>query len=128
MLFRSDLEGHDAWFRFNDDIMTNMLKNRIKYKNYVVNSDKYGNYSCDFGSLHVIFLVWSPFDVYHFHKQKNTYTIEFLENDLKIHGHKYFMYITHTRGRMFSNKWYKVGYYNDNNPRMYKLMNKYKST
>ena len=126
VLGNHDLEGHDDWFRFDGDIMTNMLKNRIKYKNYVVNSDKYGNYSCDFGSLHVIFLAWSPFDVYHFHKQKNTYTIEFLENDLKIHGHKYFMYITHTRGRYFKEgRIYKTGIYDKNNPRMYDLMRKY---
>jgi hypothetical protein len=71
-----------------------MQLRRNKKRKYVVNSDKYGNYSCDWGDLHIIFLnVWpSRFEL---HSGKPEGSLEFLESDLKVHGGKKWMLMTH---------------------------------
>ena len=71
-----------------------MQLRRSHYRKYLVNKDEHGNYSCDWGDLHVLFLnVWpSTFKLY---EGKPTGTLEFLKSDLKTHGHKKWMLVTH---------------------------------
>jgi hypothetical protein len=71
-----------------------MQLRRNKYRKYVVNKDKSGNYSCDFGKLHLIFInVWPSEE--ELLNGKPTNSLNFLENDLKQHGHKEWMIVTH---------------------------------
>jgi hypothetical protein len=89
-----------------------MIKRRILYKKYVVNKDNYGNYSCNFGKLHIIFInIWPknakllsgiPYN-----------TINFLNDDLKKFGKMKWMILTHGEIVKFSDETLKLILDND---------------
>lgn len=73
-----------------------MMKRKNKTRNTIINKDKYGNYSCDFNNLHIIFInVWPTKENITLLSGKPEGSINFLKNDLKIHGHKKWMLVTH---------------------------------
>lgn len=90
------------YFNFLDKLSKKILGNplksmqlrRNKNRKYIINSDDEGNYSCDWGDLHMIFInLWPSHDKLEGAEPKKS--IKFLEEDLKIHGHKKWMIITH---------------------------------
>ena len=87
-----DVEGQALYADGNP--MKEMQLRRNKYRKYVVNKDEHGNYSCDWGKLHMIFLnVWPS--TYKLVGGNPEGSLEFLSADLKMHGHKKWGLVTH---------------------------------
>ena len=100
VLGNHDLTGIDLWYRADGSPCLKVHNERVKSKNYVVNVDKkYGHYSCDFGNLHIIFLNGMTGNnnmiVDNLSDAHNISGIEFLEQDLKLHGNKPFFIVAH---------------------------------
>ena len=74
--------------------MVDMQKRRNKYRRHIVNKDGYGNYSCDWGKLHMIFINIWPSDE-KLLTGDPAGSLDFLKRDLRIHGHKKWMIVTH---------------------------------
>ena len=73
---------------------TNMQNRRNNYRKHVVNKDEHGNYSCDWGKLHMIFInIWPSNEK--LLTGDPTGSLEFIEKDLEEHGHKKWMIVTH---------------------------------
>ena len=71
-----------------------MQNRRNNYRRHIVHKDEHGNYSCDWGKLHMIFInIWPSNEK--LLTGDPTGSLEFLEKDLKIHGHKKWMIVTH---------------------------------
>ena len=99
---------NDLGYKFDDKSpMEEMQLRRNQYRKYVVNKDEHGNYSCDWGGLHVLFLnVWPS--RYNLINGEPKGSVDFLIDDLKIHGHKSWMVMTHYAhyGKTWTS-WYK---------------------
>ena len=128
VLGNHDLFGIDLWYRADGSPCLKVHNERVKSKNYVVNVDKkYGHYSCDFGNLHIIFIngitANNIFLISNLSDAHNISGIEFLEQDLKLHGNKPFFIVTHVSKNI---KNWELNYpKNDFNSRYDNLISKY---
>lgn len=81
-----------------------LLRRRNKYRKYIVNKDDNGNYSCNFGNLHVIFinihlndtpLSYSEDNLKDKLSDKPVGNLQFLKKDLEQFKNQKFIIVTH---------------------------------
>jgi hypothetical protein len=83
------------WLMYlNDNPATNMINRRNRRRKYIENKDHEGNYSCNFGDLHTIFInVWPKREK--LINGKPGRALDFLKEDLEKYGDKKWILITH---------------------------------
>lgn len=78
-----DYESEPRAFYY-DNPTSKMIVRRNKYRKYIVHSDAYGNYSCQFGTLRVLFLnVWPMEESMKLYTGVPVNTLQYLREDLE---------------------------------------------